>query len=1280
MNGQDGLYRSVRGATEVVGIVVLVGMVVTSASLLFMFASEAQSDIRQEVQVEDGVRKVSDIDSAATDVSAGAGPGGERIDLGDISPSRVHVVDAGYFGIEMNDGSPGFDGSGACSARVPLSAVVVDVSDNTDLVYFAGGIWRVDDSGVTVQTPPEIGLDEDGTLEFTTYNFQGEFTDRDAVVSEDSNASQQLSSRVQEQLVASEACTEQLDGNVENVSVTTAFEPTGASSSVTDAVSAVVPAYQRYVAAELGGTTTTVDTGSGTAVGTRIGGDALPGEADLDRNGVVDFAGDGPGEVTGDAVTVDKDVDNEYPVRMTLMATDVRNVTEVERTVEVPVETEVGLDREQRYPDYETAPVDAQRAVTGWDDVTFPGDVRTEAPDFEERTTDLYQTTTEYEFQEIEADNAFEQYQEERVDAPEQDPLEVVFVIDESGSMDEGYPSRSAEAKDAAEQFVTVMQEANAESPADARPHTAAVVGFGTNPSRYDPWECYYDEPSCEETRVRQPLTDNLGDVQGGIDDIDTYDGTPLWQGVDDGTDQLLQNGREDTNQIMVVLTDGKHNHPNEYPDVQDRIDRAEANGITVYTIGTAGDEDMVDAADLRAIAQDTGGDYTFVSDTGELESVFDQIVRDEIRSNVTVREPAPTQTVRMKVLPEDEEFEGTVPTDGVLTEWDDRDVVIAPADGAERVSMVDEGAGVVQVHYADQNDTYFFLNGTDPTGGDASARGAADVTPEDGDVVPEDPETREERVETDLDQTVEIAAYESEPAPGDEPAHDLQLQRNGNTLYLSVSDGDLQATDEDGRVKYVDDGDTYYFDVTDDMIPEPGTTEQWVDAGELPAPVDVQVLADGADTPDDADTVTVDGETLALRATGGWTLEQSPSADTVFWLTEPSGDTTYRFDLGEDDAAAELPDREDTITWQPVSEDERPTLELIAASPSDLPSDVESVVGEASVTVTEGGTTYLLRTPDGGELASTDAGFLLETDDETYRFDESDVAALSETDATGWFPADDIDVGMTVYDTADAVPDDAEGYVVDLGDNVTVVAPESGSWSDVSVSGTTLTYERAGTEYRLPIEADDLPPVDDRTGTETRIDRQVYSRPMTIDVTMGGETITTPWTDAESGLATDVTRVGATERDTVLTMADGESLSFDASVYDCDPAERERTGGSVVIGGETYNRTACTTLDESSADPATVDLYADGDSLPSDADAAPWQEGLRDALGSAYMDGDEVDIGDNQVVVVVEYDDASGASNYAVAIATIGDDAPDVAELLQIDVNQVEVDDDDDD
>jgi hypothetical protein len=229
-------------------------------------------------------------------------------------------------------------------------------------------------------------------------------------------------------------------------------------------------------------------------------------------------------------------------------------------------------------------------------------------------------------------------------------------------------------------------------------------------------------------------------------------------------------------------------------------------------------------------------------------------------------------------------------------------------------------------------------------------------------------------------------------------------------------------------------------------------------------------------------------------------------------------------------------------------------------------------------------------------------------------------------------------------------------------------------------VSGTTVRYERDGTDYRLDVGAGDLPPADERTDTETRIDRQVYAQPMTLEVTLGNETITTPWTDADSGLGADVTRVGAGERDTVLTMRDGESLSFDASVYDCAPGDREPTGETVTVGGRTYNRTTCTAFDESSADPATVELYADGDTIPADADAAPWQEGLREALGSEYLDGDTVDVGDNQVIVVVEYDDASGASNYAVALVEVGRETPDVGSLLQIDVNQVEVEDDDED
>jgi len=1276
MNGQDGISLSVRGTTEIVGVVVLVGMVITSASLLFLVASDAKGNIKEEIEVEESVQRAQDLDSTAADVSMQTGGGGELIDLGGVDPNRVHVVDAGHLGIELNGGSDGFDSDHACSAQIPLSAVVVDVSDSADVVYFAGGVWRVDESGASIESAPEIGVDDSGTFQFTTYNFRGSFQSSQAVVSENTDASQEMDRRVQQELLQNAECQESLNGSVDNLSVTTTLDPSGAPDVATGALSEVVPAYQRHLVEELGMTATIEETPSGTTeIRSELSGDALPPEARIDENEVVDLAGDGPGEVDDGTseITVDKGIGNEYQVQMTVLATDVRNVTEVSRTVVVPTD----LPRQQQYRVFEEERIDADLAVPEWQSVTLDGQVRVDAPDFESTTTDLYQTRTVYEYQDVEANNAFVKYEDERVDAPEQDPLEVVFVMDESGSMTEDSPTRISQARDAASQFVSVMQESAAESAADDRSHRAAVVGFGVD---------YYSREACfdggswgycyDSLRDHQALTEDLGAVQTGIDNLDTYWKTPLWDGVDAGTDQFEANGEEDTNRIMVVLSDGAHNwdadtdSPEGNPDVSSRIQRAQNNDITVYTIGVAGSEGDVDASDLQSIATQTGGEYSFVSDSEELEDVFDQIIRDEIRSNVTVRDPAPSQSVEMLVMPEDESFDRTVPADGTLTQYDGRDVVIRPSGDATAVSMADEEDGVVRIEYESRNDTYFFLNGTDPTGDDRSASGAATRTAEGDDVVPDDPDTREEREETSVDQTVEIAAYEETPDDEDKPAYNLELERDDETVYLTVDEGDLYRTAIDGRIQYVtEDGTSYYFDLEASMIPEPGTVARWDGPVSVPSPVDVQVLEDGTDAPADAEyTVTVDGKQIAIGSADGWSLTRTD--DTTF--TTSDGDNLYRFDLSDESDA--LP--EETTTWQPS----QTRLDVIAYDDGADVVENDSIVDDDALEVDVDGTTYILQPGDGETVRTVGSQFVYETaSGDVYRFETDDVSALGETDATNWFAEGTTNVDVAVYDTPADVPEDATGYAVNVDSVVAVVDPDE-DWDSVSVDDAAgaIEYENGDETYRLDLSEDDLPDEEDRT-TDVP---QVYERPMTVDVTVDGETYTTPWTDTESGLGSDVTRVDDTQRSTVVSMADGDSLAFDAAVHDCGASERDPTDENVVVGGDILDLNRCTTMGGSS-DVDGVSMFTDGEELVIDGDGASWQRSVSDAVGPEYLDGNTVNVSDNQVLVVMESDAGSSDDeplNYAVVLVEVGDDAPNINEILQIDASSIEIEEDEDD
>jgi hypothetical protein len=144
----------------VIAVVVVVGMVVTSATLLFVFASDAQRGIENEIDTQHGIQILVNLDSSVSTMSTTGTNGSTVAELGDLRPSNVRVVTVGYIGVEADDTTQAFDGSTACSARVPLQAVVVGTDGGDQLVYLAGSVWRVGEDGASVVSAPEMDFSE----------------------------------------------------------------------------------------------------------------------------------------------------------------------------------------------------------------------------------------------------------------------------------------------------------------------------------------------------------------------------------------------------------------------------------------------------------------------------------------------------------------------------------------------------------------------------------------------------------------------------------------------------------------------------------------------------------------------------------------------------------------------------------------------------------------------------------------------------------------------------------------------------------------------------------------------------------------------------------------------------------------------------------------------------------------------------------------------------------------------------------------------------------------
>jgi VWFA-related protein len=196
-------------------------------------------------------------------------------------------------------------------------------------------------------------------------------------------------------------------------------------------------------------------------------------------------------------------------------------------------------------------------------------------------------------------------------------PASTSLVIDRSGSMEgENYDDQPLkDAKEAAKIFVNEMSSSD----------RAEVISFASS------------------VRVDQPFTSDTQALIDAIEDLSTYGGTALYDGIWQGLDDTA----EETNsrKAIVALTDGGENDSSSYhggsywgdPDNSLVIAHAQSLNIPVYTIGLAGfsftrervvRDYTTSEADLQEIARETGGEYFYAPTSTDLENIYQKITQ----------------------------------------------------------------------------------------------------------------------------------------------------------------------------------------------------------------------------------------------------------------------------------------------------------------------------------------------------------------------------------------------------------------------------------------------------------------------------------------------------------------------------------------------------------------------------------------------------------------------------------------------------------------------------
>ncbi|EMA26974.1 von Willebrand factor, type A [Haloarcula marismortui ATCC 33799] len=226
-------------------------------------------------------------------------------------------------------------------------------------------------------------------------------------------------------------------------------------------------------------------------------------------------------------------------------------------------------------------------------------------------------------------------------------PLDVMFVIDESGSMsrnDGDTTTRSEEAQAASKAFVADL---------NASRDRAGVISYNDGDGIY------------RITDNNRYITSNFGTASAGtglnetIEDIPARGGTETQNGVRKANNVFSMKSDESRNKVMVLLTDGVNNDCQDWGDNTDNNDPFDCGGpsptdneltveyaknaagddVTIYTIGY-GDSSAIDQALLKRVATVSGGEFYRADDADELNDIFDEIRRSIASTQIIARDP----------------------------------------------------------------------------------------------------------------------------------------------------------------------------------------------------------------------------------------------------------------------------------------------------------------------------------------------------------------------------------------------------------------------------------------------------------------------------------------------------------------------------------------------------------------------------------------------------------------------------------------------------------------
>jgi len=154
-----------RGISEVLGTALLIGLVIFASFIVVVMGASPIGQAEEQNRQQSAQTLLQEVDSRLATLSSSSNAPSVELRFVDSLPRDFDTERFGYLNLTVNRNA-------TCSFQQSLNRIRYDASDNREVAYEAGGVFRATQDSSTTLTSPDVNY-RDGALDITLVNISG---------------------------------------------------------------------------------------------------------------------------------------------------------------------------------------------------------------------------------------------------------------------------------------------------------------------------------------------------------------------------------------------------------------------------------------------------------------------------------------------------------------------------------------------------------------------------------------------------------------------------------------------------------------------------------------------------------------------------------------------------------------------------------------------------------------------------------------------------------------------------------------------------------------------------------------------------------------------------------------------------------------------------------------------------------------------------------------------------------------------------------------------------